>query len=156
MIWPWNTIWTNKPLLYSHLHKVGCFLIVLPAEWNNLTHRNVVPVGEWADDMRNLATLDWLKVRVNICHTINFLSVVFSTVGIFDLRKHRDTLGPDKECEYVLTAIPAFMIIFSANLPLGRVRQKFFEAKVPLNYQLRTRFTASYYFIIFIDTLWLH
>ena len=123
MIRPWNTILTNESLLDSHLHKVGCFLVVLPAEWNNFTHRYVVPVSELTNDVRNLTTLNWLKVRVDICHTINFLSVIFSTIGIFDLRKHRDTPGPDKECQYVLTAIPAFMIIFSAYFPLCRVWQ---------------------------------
>ena len=156
MIRPWNTELTDEPFFDRYLHEVGCFLVIQPTEGNNFSHRHIIPVSERTDDMRYFASFYRLEMRIDVCHAIDFLSVVISAIRIFYLWQHRNTLGPDEECKYVLTAVPAFMVIFGAYLPSSGIRQKFLETKVTLNYQLRTRFTANANFIIFIDTLWLH
>ena len=84
MIRPWNTELTDEPLFDSYLHEVWCFLVVLPAERNNFAHRDVIPVGEWTDDMRNFANLYWLEMRIDVCHAIDFISVVTPTIRVFD------------------------------------------------------------------------
>lgn len=85
MVGPRDAVWIYKSLVNSHLNKVGWFLIVLLAEGNNLAHGDVIPVGKWTYDMRNLATFNRLKVRVDISHAIYLIPVVLSEVGIFDL-----------------------------------------------------------------------
>ena len=73
------------PLINSHLDEVGRFLIVLLAERNYLAHGNIIPIGKWTYDMRNFSTFNWLKVRVYISHTVNFISIILSKVLIFNL-----------------------------------------------------------------------
>ena len=85
MIRPWNAIRIHEPFIYSHLNKVRHFRIVLLAEGNNLAHRNIIPVGEWTNYMRNFANFDWLKVWVYICHVIYYISVVLPEIRIFNL-----------------------------------------------------------------------
>ena len=85
MIGPRNTVRINKPLINCHLDEVRRFRIILLAEGNNLAHGNVIPVGEWTNDMRNFTTLNRLKMRVYISHVVYYIPVILPKVRVFYL-----------------------------------------------------------------------
>ena len=66
---------------------------------------------------------------VHISHAFNLVLVVLGLHGVLLARQNSDSRSPKEDCEHVLTALPAIVLLLIENLPLGRSWHKMFRAQ---------------------------
>ena len=125
------TLWSNETLEYQFWYEVGTVVIVFSAEFNDISHRFLVPLREASTDHGSLAEI---RHEVIIGSMIFILSLeVLSYGNIFHLTQLAYSGRPNEKGENMLATEPALIIFFCYNLPLACPRNHSFVANVSCN-----------------------